>query len=142
MVDLRDCLLAAPLPGFPRLFALRRHRPVEALHIERKAVLPDDVGGQVRGKTKGIVELEDGIAGNRFQAVFLQIRHRFLEDPEARIEGLDEALLLALYHLPDIGGPLSELRIRFLHLVDDHLGDLVEEGPVQPEELPVTRRPA
>ena len=51
-----------------------------------------------------------------FSPVLLQAGHLFLEDPEARVEGLDEALLLALDDLPDIGGLVDEVRIGPLHL--------------------------
>ena len=64
MVDLGDRLLAAPLPGFPRLFPLGLHGLLEALHVEGEAVLPDDIRRQVRGEAEGVVELEDGIAGD------------------------------------------------------------------------------
>ena len=87
MVDLGDRLLAAPLPGFPRLFPLGLHRLLEALHVERKAVLPDDVRRQVRGKAEGIVELEDDVAGNRFQPVLLQDGHRLPGGSSGRRRG-------------------------------------------------------
>ena len=141
VVDFGDRLLAAPLPGLPRLLPLGRHRPLEPLHVEGKPVLPDDVGRQVRGEAEGVVELEDDLARDHLPARPFQGRHLLLEDLEARVEGVDETLFLVQDDLPDERGPIDEVGIGVLHLVDDDPGHLVEEGPVHAEELPVARRP-
>ena len=56
---------------FTGLGALRFHTDFKALFIKAVAVFFNDVSGQVDRKTVGVIEFEDGFAGNNCLSGFL-----------------------------------------------------------------------
>ena len=89
------------------------------------------------GKSVGVVELEDDLAGDDGAAHGLELGHLVGEDAKARVEGLEEALLLVEDDLLDEGHPVDDLGVGVLHDVHNRGDDFIEEGLVEAQELSV-----
>ena len=70
LVDGGDPFFAGTFPVLPGLLPLPLHAGFEPRLVEVNPSAPDDVGGQVRGKAEGVVELEDDLAGDDFRPGF------------------------------------------------------------------------
>ena len=66
------------------------------------------------GKAVGVIELEDGLAGD---GLALELPDRVFEQRHAVLERLGEALLFLLQHAHDVIGAFRELGIGRAHFV-------------------------
>ena len=138
-VDLRDARVAAALPGRARPLALGLHRRVKPVLVERHAAAAQDVLGQVEREAEGVVEAERGLAREPLLAAPAGRRELVLEQREPLRERLEEAALLALDPVEDVGAPLAELGVGAAHGVDRRVGDLEQERALDPEQHAMPR---
>jgi len=126
----------------PGLLPLALHAGLEAGLVDGEPFGPDDVGREVRGEAEGVVEAEEGLAGDHRLPLPLQRGHRVVQDGEAPVEGLGEALLLGPDHLLDILLPLQELRVGASHHLVHGVHGPVEDRIGKAEHLGVAGGPA
>ena len=122
---------------FPGFFPLLVHAGLETGLVEGKAVLFDDVGGQIDREAEGVVELEDGLSGEDRLPGGAQLGDFLLEDAQAVVEGLDETFLLVLHHPGDellTGGLLG---VGPGHRLEDEDRGLEQDRPLETEHLGV-----
>ena len=129
--------VAERLARLARAGLLLLHLLVEALAVERHALVLDHFDRQVDGETIGVVELERVRAGEDGLALFLVGGEKLGEDLHAAVDGLGKVLLLGADDLGDIGLTLAQLGIMAFVLVHDRIHDLIEERTVDAEELAV-----
>src|SRR5439155_18873055 len=101
----------------PRPLALLRHQARERLLVDRDPTLQRELSGQLEREAVRVVETERVLAGDRVAGGDL------LEQPEAALQGLREALLLGAHDLLDLAAVGLDLRVPRPHLLDDDVGD-------------------
>ena len=117
---------------------MRVHLPLEALTVDLVPALAPDVCGEVFWETVRVVELEDGLAGQR--AALPKLADRVVEQAHALRQRLREALLLLAQHLLDMAALLAEDRVRAAHLLLDVFHELVEERLLDAELVAMADR--
>ena len=86
------------------------------------------------GKAVGVVELEGILAGDEVA------RGDFLEEAQAPLQRLGEALLLGPQDFLDAVPVLLQLRVPLGHLVGDDVGDAPQVGETDPRACCTARR--
>ena len=132
--------VAGPGPGLAGFVALAFHSGVEAVRIDAHAPAPERVFRQVEGETVGIVELERRLAVQR--AVFLEIRRRFVEEPEPPVQGLLEAGFLQFQGIGDQRLGAGEVGIGAAHLFDQRRHQFPHQRFLRAHLVRVTHGPA
>ena len=131
--------VAERLARLARAGLLLLHLLVEALAVERHALVLDHFDRQVDGEPIGVVELECVRAGEDGLALLLVGGEKLGEDLHTAVDGLGKVLFLRADDLGDIGLTLAQLGIVALVLVHDRVHDLIEERAVDTEELAMAR---
>src|SRR5262249_55689015 len=124
-----------------RARALRFHLALEARLVDGEPLAGEDVLGEIEGEAVGVVEAEGNRPRKRPSATRAGLRDLALEQGEAAVERRREALLLAAHHLGDVPLALGYLGIGPPHATHHGPQDLVQDRPLEPEELTVARRP-
>ena len=99
------------------------------------------VHNDVHGESKGVVELEDDIPGDDLVFQLFHVGNGGFQQLHARAQGFQEFFFLVLDHVKDKGGGVLQLRIGFVHDLEDHLHGFVEEGFLQTDGTSVTDGP-
>ena len=137
----RAAQVDAELARRARAFALRFHRLLEARLVDREPALARDVGGEVDREAVGVVELEDGLAGDRLALAASLIA--LVEQRHAVLERLGESLLFLLQHAHDvIARRFASSGIGRAHLGRERRHERVEERLVLAELVAVADRAA
>ena len=117
-------------------FALFGHGAIEAFQIDAQALLAGHVGGHVRRESVGVVELEDGLAGNG-DGARRQVADGLVQERQAGLQRLGETPLFVGKHAFDASRAGIEFRVGVAHDFDDGLHQAVEERPAQAQLVAV-----
>ena len=129
----------AELAGGARAIALQFHLPLEPRLVDREPALTRDVGGQVHRETIGVVELEHRLAGDRLAP---HLPDGGVEQRQAVLERLREAMLFLLQHLHDMVCAFRQLREGGAHLRHERRDERVEERLLLAELVAMADRAA
>ena len=114
--------------------ALFGHCRVVAVHVQRQAAFARDVGGEIDRKAVGVIQFEDGFAGDFCAAHFAQ---RFFQHFQPRFQRLREALFFAAYRVGDARFGFNDFRVGLAHFGDQRCDQFVEERLILPEFVAV-----
>jgi hypothetical protein len=129
---------AAPARDVARLL----HQLLEALVVNRQALLGKQLLGHLVGEAVGVVEAEGVLGRNPGRLLLLRLRDQLGEQPLALVQRPSEALLLGPRPALD-GRPLAlQLGIDAAHHLDHAPVQLREEGPLDPQHVTLAHRAA
>ena len=114
--------------------ALGRHQPPEALLVDREALLPGHLEGQLDREAVGVVQLERLLTGQRRRLLAPGLLHRRVEDRGAGAQRAEERRLLRVEHGEDVGRVAPQLRVQRGHRLDRGTAQLVQVAFSPPED--------
>ena len=94
------------------------HAHAKARLVDGEALLRQDLLGQIRGESEGIVQLESVLPGKLRGSLGFHLLFHLGQDAQALVDGLVELVLLLGEHVQDEGPLLLQLRVAVLALVD------------------------
>src|SRR5439155_26518635 len=107
--------------------ALLGHQALELVLVDGEPALGSELAGQLEREPVRVVEEKRVLAGDA-----AAVARDLLEQLEAALERLREALLLVPDDLADLSLVLAQLRVPRMHLLDDDAGDRPELGKADP----------
>ena len=114
--------------------ALFGHCRVVAVHVQRQAAFAGDVGGEIDREAVGVIQFEDGFAGDFCAAHFAQ---RFFQHFQPRFQRLRETLFFALYRLGNACFGFDDFRVGLAHFGNERRNQFVEKRLVLAEFVTV-----
>ena len=138
LIDMGNSFLARAFPMFPCLFALALHTCFKTAFVNSEAFTLNNIGSQICGKTKCVVQLEKHVSWDDRRACSPQGGHFIIEYGQAAVQCLGETLLLCQDNLFDVAFPFQKLGVSLGHHVPYRIHSMIKHRLRKSEHLGVT----